>query len=73
MCELCHSFPCIDGCPNCEEPKAVDTCPACDSPIYEGEEVAEINCTLYHVECLEEMSTIELLAMFDVYTEPAAS
>lgn len=45
----------------------------CDQSIYVGEEIADINDHLYHVECLEEMTVREILAMFDVYTEPAAS
>lgn len=73
MCDLCLHFPCVDGCPNGPEPEIVETCPICNDSIYEGEEVADICGALYHVECLEQMSTRELLGLFDVYTEPAAS
>lgn len=73
MCDLCHSFPCMTGCPNEPESEVVAVCPICDQSIYEGEEVAEINGALRHVECLEGMTAREILAMFDVYTEPAAS
>ena len=37
----------------------------------QGDEFAEIDGDYYHVECLENMTTRELLALLDVYTETA--
>ena len=47
------------------------TCKDCGEGIVSGDEFAEIDGDYYHVECLENMTTRELLALLDVYTETA--
>lgn len=68
MCELCLRFPCMAGCPNAEEPPVVTKCATCGRSIFEGEEMVEINGESYHVECLENITTRELLELFGCYT-----
>ena len=64
MCAVCMRSPCDPRCPNAPEPPAVHTCKDCGEGIVLGDEFAEI-------ECLENMTTRELLALLDVYTETA--
>lgn len=71
MCELCMSFPCLSGCPNEEEAPVVATCATCGEPIYKGEEAADIDGNMHHVECLENITTRELLGLFGCFTYPA--
>lgn len=71
MCDLCMRFPCITGCPNSAEPPIVAQCATCGHSIYQGEEITEINSALYHVECLENLTTRELLELLGCYTFPA--
>lgn len=68
MCSVCHQSPCDARCPNAPLPKAMSTCPCCNEGIMLDEEYATIDGVEYHVDCLEEMTTRELLKMFDVDT-----
>lgn len=71
MCAICLKSPCDSRCPNAPEPPAVFTCASCDERITEGEEYAEIDGEHYHIGCLEDMSTRELLQLFGVETTSA--
>ena len=71
MCSVCLRSPCDPRCPNAPEPPSVHTCKDCGEGIVSGDEFAEINGEYYHIECLENMTTRELLALLDVYTETA--
>ena len=64
MCEYCHSYPHLHGCPNEPEPKAVHTCEYCKDGILVGDEFAEIDGEYYHVSCLnDEMTIYDLLIL----------
>ena len=73
MCEFCHSYPHLHGCPNEPEPKAIHTCEYCKDGIVVGEEFVEINGDYYHVSCLsDEMTIYDLLGLFGVSYEEAS-
>ncbi len=59
--------PCDPRCPNAPEPPAVHTCKDCGEGIVPGDEFAEINGEYYHIECLENITTRELLAFVDFH------
>lgn len=49
-------------------------CATCDGPIYEGDSVYEIDNVKYHRECIEDISTTDLigllgLAAFEAYDD----
>lgn len=71
MCSLCRVLPCDPRCPNAPEPLAVHTCKDCGEGIVPGDEFVEIDGEYYHLECLEDMTTRELLELFCVYPETA--
>ena len=71
MCCECGHVPCMAGCPNAREEAQAVICADCAQPIYHGEEMVDIDGTLYHLECVERMSTVELLALMG-YTVCAA-
>lgn len=52
MCEYCHSFPHLSGCPCAPDPKAVYKCAHCGAEIYEGDEYYEIDGIPYCENCL---------------------
>lgn len=53
MCDLCHSTPCLQNCPNnLDEP--IYTCFFCGMGIYEGEQFTELNGVAYCKNCIEE-------------------
>lgn len=72
MCAVCLKSPCDSRCPNAPEPKAVFACSFCDEGILAGDEYAEIDGSHYHIDCLEDMGTRELLQMFGVGTLAAS-
>ena len=59
MCEICHSIPCLSGCPNAS-PKMVARCKMCGEPICEGDSFLDIGDTICET-CLEDMSAMELV------------
>lgn len=69
ICPYCFSNPHISGCPNAPEPKHIYTCKCCGEGIVEGEEFAVIDEVFYHLECLENMGTKEVLELSGVETE----
>lgn len=74
MCEFCHTYPHLPGCPNAPEPVAIYTCEYCKDGIIEGDEFVEIDGAYYHVSCLsEEMNIYELLGLFGVSYQEATA
>lgn len=71
MCEFCHSFPHLHGCPNEPEPKAIYTCRCCGEGIVADDQYADIDGEKYHAECLEDMTIYKLLDLFGVSVEVA--
>ena len=72
MCDYCHSFPHLAGCPNQPEPKAVFTCEYCREAIVAGDEYITVGGNFYHVSCIaEEMNVYEILDIFEVSCEVA--
>ena len=69
MCAICRRSPCDPRCPNAPDPPTVYTCEECGEGILVGDEFAEIGDRQYHIDCLESLSTRELLKMFDVETQ----
>ena len=51
MCEYCHSYPHLPGCPNAPEPETVYTCKHCGADIVEGDEYWEIGDETYCEDC----------------------
>lgn len=65
MCSVCHSSPCLAGCPNAPEPKPVYTCKFCGEGIFAEDHYVEIDGDYYHAECLEnEMPFENLMQLF---------
>lgn len=71
MCEYCRSSPCDFRCPNADEPQALYECPICEDGIFVGESMTFINDEAYHVECLETLSTRELLELLGCVVKEA--
>ena len=71
MCEFCHSYTHLHGCPNEPEPSAIYTCRCCGDGIVAGDEYAEIDGDYFHEDCLSDMSTNELLSLFGVMVKTA--
>lgn len=63
-------YPCAFGCPNREE-EIIFKCKLCNDGIITNEEYAEINGKKYHLNCLEELSIIELLDLCGYETQTA--
>lgn len=53
MCEYCHAYPHLHGCPNEPETEReiVGYCGYCDKPIYEGQWKYELGAETYHYGC----------------------
>ena len=54
--------------------KAICCCPLCEDQVYEGDSVYEIDNVKYHRECIEDISTTDLigllgLAAFEAYDD----
>ena len=71
MCSVCLTHPCHPFCPNAPEPQSIGFCQDCGEEIFEGSEYAEINGDLYHKDCLDVMSTENLLKLFGVELQEA--
>lgn len=54
MCDYCHSFPHIPGCPNEDEPSVMYICEEddCGNEIYEGDSYFEINGKVVCSDCI---------------------
>lgn len=66
MCRYCLTSPCPAGCPNADEIEPKETCKYCGEGLLKEEAYVDINGECYHVDCLEEMSTRELLELLEV-------
>ncbi len=71
MCEYCHSFPHLPGCPNAPEPAAVYECEYCGRGIYPGDYYTKFYAPrggfdYYHWDCLLEMNPSELMDVLDI-------
>ena len=51
MCEYCHSYPHLHGCPNEPDPETVYNCKHCGGDIREGDEYWEIGDEVYCEDC----------------------
>ncbi len=60
MCEICGQFHCDSRCPNAPDLKAVAICESCKEPIYEGEDMLELDGCCYHDDCSRDCA-VELL------------
>lgn len=72
MCEYCHSFPHLEGCPE-YEPEDYGICKICGRPILKDEEYVELVYEVAHLDCVVEKiesDPREALAMLrvDYYT-----
>ena len=61
ICEICLQNPCHPRCPNAEEPKGKYTCIKCGYGIMEGEEYLVSPDGPICMECLEDMTTREVI------------
>lgn len=60
------------GCPHAPAPRAVYVCEHCGVGICEGHLYVTVDGDRYHLDCLEDMSTRELLAeVFNIEIETA--
>ena len=66
MCSECWQTPCSSRCPNAPEPTAIEKCSCCNEGIVHGEEMVEIDGEYYHLECVESMTTRELLELLGI-------
>lgn len=71
MCEICQRMICPSNCPNAPEPEEVEHCEYCDEGIFEDEKMIEVNGKFYHLDCLDDMTTTELLELLGVEIEVA--
>lgn len=73
MCSECLQTPCDPRCPNAEPTprEPVATCGICNDDIFAGDDVVEIDGSLYHYDCLEKLPLTELLDMCGVYVDVA--
>lgn len=65
MCEYCKTTPHHPRCPLAEQPKSDIVCSCCKEDILEGDEYIEINSKCYHLMCVEDLDTRDILRMFD--------
>ena len=65
MCQYCHTYPHLPGCPNAPEPESIGTCKWCQEDITTGEKYVEINGMMIHADCLEDMSARKLAELFE--------
>lgn len=61
MCEICRQSPCHPRCPNAGEPEGKYTCIKCGYGIMENEEYLALPDGPVCLECLEDMTTRELI------------
>ena len=64
MCEYCHCYPHLHGCPN-EVIPTYRTCKNCGDDIPIGYRIVDIDGDIYCEDCINDMSAEELLALFD--------
>ena len=64
MCQYCHTYPHLPGCPNAPEPESIGTCKWCKEDIVVGEKFAYINDDMYHADCIGDIPVKKLSEMF---------
>lgn len=64
MCSVCMSNPCHPRCPNAPEPEPVYTCNKCGYGIFDGDKFFDGPEGHICEECLDDMTTDEILEMF---------
>lgn len=64
MCSVCMSNPCHPRCPNAPEPEPVYTCDKCGYGIFAGDKFFDGPEGYICEECLDDMTTDEILEMF---------
>ncbi len=70
MCQYCLTPQCPSGCPNYEGPDPEYVCDECGEGIYSDDKYVDIDGNRYHLDCVEDMSITDLLALLgvDVFT-----
>ena len=63
MCEICLRSPCLSGCPN-EIIPTIGTCSHCKNDIVHGMEYMDYDGDYICGECIDNMSTSELVSLF---------
>lgn len=53
MCDICHRTPCMNRCPNAQEPEAVFICSGCGRKIYEDDFYWDILGEQFCEECID--------------------
>jgi len=66
MCAECRQNPCDCRCPNAEPKKEIYRCKECGLGICEGDKYVEIWNKLYHLDCIEDMTKMEILSFLNV-------
>ncbi len=61
---ICHSFPCLRGCPNEAEPRPALVCDLCKEKIVEGDEYMDFEGINVCQDCLENHSARSILEEF---------
>lgn len=64
MCAVCMQMPCHPGCPNAPEPKPIYLCRKCGEGIFEGDKYFQDAKSKICEECMNEMSSDEMLDLF---------
>ena len=68
MCDVCLKCDCPPSCPGYQE-KSNTFCDCCGEAITFGADYAEIDDAIYHIDCLNDIDTRELLRMCGVLIE----
>ncbi len=71
MCEVCRQNPCHPSCPNAPDPVGVYTCVECGYGIFEGEKYFDSIKGPVCENCLDDMTTTELIELFGEELETA--
>lgn len=66
MCSVCLQSPCSSRCPNADEEKPIYVCDECGYGIFEGDKFFDSPDGYICKDCLENMTTNELLELLDV-------
>lgn len=67
-CEHCLSYPHKRGCPN-EETRTVAACSRCGEPITTKESRVRLDGYVYHLDCFESISPIDILSLMGIEAE----
>lgn len=65
MCEYCRTTPHHPRCPLADKPQTDINCSCCNEGIVLGDEYIEVDGNYYHLNCVEMLSTCELLNIFN--------